>query len=57
MLLNLYKYNEIGSTSGNEATNEGTMAEARDISLSPTETGSGHRKSHQPTSLLQSGPL
>lgn len=44
MLLNLYKYNEIGSTSGNKATNEGTIAEAQDISLSPTETGSGHRK-------------
>lgn len=32
------------ATSGNEATNEGTIAEAQDISLSPTETWCGHRK-------------
>lgn len=44
MLLNLYKYNKIVSMSGNQATNEGTIAEAQDISLTPSETESGHRK-------------
>lgn len=42
MLSNWCTWDKIGSISGNKATNEGTIAEAKELSLSATETGCGH---------------